>query len=117
MVNEYFERWKEETIERRIVFKRITSYSLPKEILCTSNNRTAVNSIDLQDYKLENCPTDLQEIDRRRIHLLLYKFLRSETFNSYPEDTVGSETRLVSGSNSETRVVNKIRGVVEPVRS
>lgn len=66
MVNEYFERWKEEkTIERRIVFKRITSFILyPKRFFCTSNNRTAVNSIDLQDYKLENCPTDLQEIDR-----------------------------------------------------
>ena len=66
MVNEYFERWKEEkAIERRIVFKRKISFILyPKRFFCISNNRTAVNSIDLQDYKLENCPTDLEVIDR-----------------------------------------------------
>lgn len=66
MVNEYFERWKEEkAIERRIVFKRILSFILyPKRFFCTSNNRTAVNSTDLQDYKLENCPADLEDTDR-----------------------------------------------------
>lgn len=52
MVNEYFERWKEEkAIERRIVFKRKISFILyPKRFFCISNNRTAVNSIDLQAY-------------------------------------------------------------------
>ena len=39
-------------------------YPLPKEILLYLKQRTAVNSTDLQDYKLENCPADLEETDR-----------------------------------------------------
>ena len=59
MVNEYFERWKEEkAIERRIVFKRIISFILyPKRFFCISNNRTAVIALI---YKIINLKTAQQ---------------------------------------------------------